>query len=139
MPKKPGPKKKMSRREMRDLDVEISFLHGIVKRDPGFVEALQVLGDAFTKRGKFDAGLEIDQKLSKLLPDDPMVLYNLACSYALTKRYEPAASALLRAIDLGYRDFKWLLKDPDLDSLRKHAAFQKILDKLKGSKKIRVK
>jgi tetratricopeptide (TPR) repeat protein len=139
MPKKPGPKKKLSRREMRDLDVEISFLHGVVKRDPGFVEALQVLGDAYTKRGKFDAGLEIDQKLSKLLPDDPMVLYNLACSYALTKRYEPAASALLRAIDLGYRDFKWLLKDPDLESLRRHPSFEKILAKLKGSKKIRVK
>src|SRR5687767_15340681 len=29
MPKKPGPKKKLSRREMRDLDVEISFLYGV--------------------------------------------------------------------------------------------------------------
>src|SRR5688572_4600003 len=102
MPKKPGPKKKLSRRELRDLDVEISFLEGVVKRDPGFVEALQVLGDAFTKRGKFDAGLEVDEQLSKLCPDDPMVLYNLACSYALTKRFEPAVVALLRAIEIGY-------------------------------------
>lgn len=139
MPKKPGPKKKLSRRELRDLDVEISFIEGVVKRDPGFVEALQVLGDAFTKRGKFDAGLEVDEQLSKLCPDDPMVLYNLACSYALTKRHEPAVVALLRAIELGYRDFKWMLKDPDLESLRKHPAFDKILAKLKRAKKIRVK
>ena len=139
MPKKPGPKKKLSRRELRDLDVEISFLEGVVKRDPGFVEALQVLGDAFTKRGKFDAGLEVDEQLSKLCPDDPMVLYNLACSYALTKRYEPAVVALLRAIEIGYRDFNWMLKDPDLESLRKHPAFDKVLAKLKRAKKIRVK
>ena len=137
MPKKPA--KKLSRREVRDLDVEISFLNGVVRRDPDFVEALQVLGDAYTKRGRFDAGLEVDEQLSKLCPDDPMVLYNLACSYALTKRHEPASDALMRAIDAGYSDFKWMLKDPDLESLRKHAAFEKILAKIKRAKKIRVK
>jgi len=138
MPKKPSPKKKLSRRELRDLDVEISFLQGVTRRDPDFVEALQVLGDAYTKRGRFDAGLQIDEQLSKLCPKDPMVLYNLACSYALTKRQEQAASAVLRAMDLGYADFKWLMKDPDLENLRKHPAFDKILAKLKRVK-IRVR
>lgn len=136
MPKKPAPKKKLTRRELRDLDVEISFLRGVVGRDPDFIEALQVLGDAYTKRGRFDAGLEVDEALSKLCPHDPMVLYNLACSYALTRRHEQAASALLRAVDLGYSDFKWLMKDPDLASLRKHAAFEPIRAKLK---KVRIK
>ena len=131
MPKKSAPKKKMSRRELRDLDVEIGFLQGVVRRDPGFVEALQVLGDAFTKRGRFDAGLEVDEALSKLCPGDPMVFYNLACSYALTKRHEQAGLALLRALEMGYSDFKWLMKDPDLQSLRKHPAFEKIKAKLK--------
>ncbi|HKQ39042.1 MAG TPA: hypothetical protein VJ063_13275 [Verrucomicrobiae bacterium] len=121
----------MSRRELRDLDVEIGFLKGVVGRDPGFVEALQVLGDAYTKRGRFDAGLEVDEALSKLCPRDPMVLYNLACSYALTKRHEQAGLALLRALDMGYSDFKWLMKDPDLESLRKHPAFEKIRAKVK--------
>jgi len=129
MPKKPA--KKLSRRELRDLDVEIGFLRGVVRRDPDFVEALQVLGDAYTKRGRFDAGLEVDEALSKLCPHDPMVLYNLACSYALTKRHEQAGAALLRALDLGYSDFKWLMKDPDLESLRKHAVFEKVKAKLK--------
>lgn len=126
MPKKPAAKKKLTRRELRDLDVEIGFLQGVVQRDPDFVEALQVLGDAYTKRGRFDAGLEVDEALSKLCPRDPMVLYNLACSYALTKRHEQAALALLRALELGYSDFKWLMKDPDLETLRKHAVFEKI-------------
>ena len=131
MPKKSAPKKKLSRRELKELDVEIGFLQGVVRRDPGFVEALQVLGDAYTKRGRFDAGLEVDEALSKLCPSDPMVLYNLACSYALTKRHEQAALALLRALEMGYADLKWLLKDPDLESLRKHPAFDKIRAKIK--------
>ena len=134
MPKKSAPKKKLSRRELRELDVEIGFLQGIVRRDPAFVEALQVLGDAYTKRGRFDAGLEVDEALSKLCPTDPMVLYNLACSYALTKRHEKAGVALVRAIEKGYSDFKWLMKDPDLESLRKHPAFEKIKAKLKKGK-----
>jgi len=37
----------------------------------------------------------------------------------------------LRALDLGYSDFKWLMKDPDLESLRKHAVFEKVKAKLK--------
>ena len=131
MPKKSAPKKKLSRRELKELDVEIGFLQGVVRRDPDFVEALQVLGDAYTKRGRFDAGLEVDEALSKLCPTDPMVLYNLACSYALTKRHDQAALALLRALEVGYADLKWLLKDPDLESLRKHPAFDKIRAKIK--------
>lgn len=114
--------------------MEIGFLEGVTRRDPGFVEALQVLGDAYTKRGRFGAGLEIDEQLSKLCPKDPMVLYNLACSYALMKRQEQAAIALARAIEVGYSDFKWLMKDPDLESLRKHPAFDKVLAKLKRVK-----
>src|SRR2546426_377948 len=118
MPKKP--RSKLTRKEQRDLDVEIGFLEGVVQRDPKYVEALQVLGDNYTRRGKFSDGMQIDERLSRLLPNDPTVLYNLACSYALTKRVEQAASTLARALDQGHSDFKWLLKDPDLQNLRDH-------------------
>ena len=43
MPKKP--RSKLTRKEQRDLDIEIGFLEGVVDRDPKYVEALQVLGD----------------------------------------------------------------------------------------------
>ncbi len=134
MPKKASARRKLTRRELRDLDIEISFLEGVVRRDPCFVEALQVLGDAYTRRGKYDAGLQVDEQLSKLRPEDPMVLYNLACSYALTKRCEQAVSTLIRAIDRGYDDFKWLQEDPDLASLREHPLYEKVLARLKRVK-----
>ena len=51
MPKKSfSARKKLTRQEQRDLDVEISFLEGIVRRDSDYVEALQILGDAYTRR-----------------------------------------------------------------------------------------
>jgi tetratricopeptide (TPR) repeat protein len=132
MPKKP--RSKLSRKEQRDLDIEIGFLEGVVGRDPKYVEALQVLGDNYTKRGRFTEGMQVDEKLSDLMPNDPTVLYNLACSYALTRRLEQAAAALVRALDRGYKDFKWLLKDPDLENLREHDLFEAIRARIRSGK-----
>ncbi len=138
MPKKVILGIKLTRRQQRDLDIEIGFMEGVVQRDPHFVEALQILGDDYTRRGKLQEGLKIDQQLAQLRPEDPTMLYNLACSYALTKLYEQAVEALDQAIDQGYRDFKWLIKDPDLKGLRQHPLFGKIQAKIR-TVRIRVK
>jgi len=57
MPYKPNLRKKLTRQEQRDLDVEINFVEGIVRRAPDYIEALQLLGDGYTKRGRLDEGL----------------------------------------------------------------------------------
>jgi tetratricopeptide (TPR) repeat protein len=126
--------KKLSHKAVRDLDVKISFLEGIVRRDPSFVEALQVLGDHYTQRGQFDRGLTIDQRLSRLEPRNPLVFYNLACSYSLNGEFDLAAASLDKALALGYRDFKWLAKDPDLRSLRQHPLYRTIEAKIRKMK-----
>ena len=127
MPEKNSAKnKKLTRREVRDLDIKITFMEGIVRRDPRFVEALQILGDHYTQRGRFDHSLKVDKRLSRLEPQNPLVFYNLACSYALNSEFDFAADALEKALSLGYRDFKWLVKDPDLQRLRAHPLFRKI-------------
>ena len=134
MPEKSSARKKMNRRETRELDIKIQFMEGIVRRDPGYIEALQLLGDHYTQRGKFQDGLKVDEQLSRLEPRNPLVFYNLACSYSLTGAVDLAASALDKALALGYRDFKWLAKDPDLRTLRKHPVFRTIEDKIRKMK-----
>ena len=134
MPDKSSAKKKMTRKETRDLDVKIEFMEGIVRRDPQYIEALQLLGDHYTQRGRFQHGLKVDEQLSRLEPRNPLVFYNLACSYSLTGEVDLAASALERALALGYRDFKWLAKDPDLRTLRKHPLYRDIEDKIRKMK-----
>jgi tetratricopeptide (TPR) repeat protein len=127
-----SPRKKLTRQELRDLELEILFLEGIVRRDPVYVEALQILGDNYTRHGRYAEGLKIDERLSRLRPDDSVVHYNLACSYSLTQQIELALQALEAAIDLGYRDLKSVDTDPDLKNLRQHAAFKKIRAKIRG-------
>ena len=126
MPNKSVTKRKLSSKQERDLDIEIGFLEGVVRRDPDYVEALQVLGDDYTQRGKLEEGLVVDIQLSRLRPEDALVHYNLGCSYALTGQFERAVGELDRAITLGYRDFKWMARDPDLKLLRRHRLYKQI-------------
>jgi|SRR5688572_8919701 len=123
---------KLTRQQERDLDIEIEFIEGVVRRAPGFVEALQILGDDYTRRGRYADGLKLDEQLARLRPDDALVHYNLACSCSLTGQFTAAAAALHRALDLGYRDFKWLAKDPDLAPFRKQPLYKKIRARIKA-------
>ena len=126
--------RKLTRKDVRELDVKIGFMEGIIRRDPRFVEALQILGDHYTQRGKYDHSLKVDKRLSRLEPDNPLVFYNLACSYSLNSDFDLAAASLEKALKLGYRDFKWLAKDPDLRRLRKHPLYRTIEDKIRKMK-----
>jgi tetratricopeptide (TPR) repeat protein len=135
MPEKCSAKhKRLTRKETRELDVKISFLEGLVRRDAQYVEALQILGDHYTQRGRFEDGLKVDRQLSQLQPRSPIVFYNLACSHSLTGELNLAASALEKALALGYRDFSWLAKDPDLLQLRQHPLYRSIESKIRKIK-----
>lgn len=135
MPEKNGAKsKKLTRKAVRELDTKIAFMEGIVRRDPRYVEALQILGDHYTQRGHYEHSLVVDKQLSRLEPGNPLVFYNLACSYALIGKFAPAAASLEKALALGYRDFKWLARDPDLRRLRQHPAYRSIEDKIRRMK-----
>lgn len=130
MPAKSSTRKKPSRANQRDLDTKIQFIEGIVRRDPEYVDALQLLGDHYTQRGRFPEGLKVDERLARLEPENSLVFYNLACSYSLTEQFDRAMLALEKAIQLGYRDFNWLARDPDLKKLRQQPAYRDIQNKI---------
>ena len=127
-------KKKLSGANQHELDTKILFMEGLVRRDPEYVDALQLLGDHYTQRGRFTEGLQVDERLARLEPNNPTVFYNLACSYSLTDEFDRALFALDRAIELGYRDFKWLAKDPDLKKLRVQPGYEEIKEKIRRFK-----
>ncbi|MGD0349060.1 MAG: hypothetical protein ABSB84_01925 [Verrucomicrobiota bacterium] len=134
MPVKRSARKKMTRSEQRDLGVKIEFVEGLVRREPDYVDALQLLGDHYTQSGRYVEGLKVDERLARLQPGDALVFYNLACSYSLTEQFDHAALALEKALNLGYRDFNWLAKDPDLHKLRQQPVYRDIEDKIRRLK-----
>jgi tetratricopeptide (TPR) repeat protein len=134
MPVKSSARKKPSPASQRELDTKIEFMEGIVRRDPDYVDALQLLGDHYTQRGRFHEGLKVDERLARLDSENALVFYNLACSYSLTDQFERAALALEKALSLGYRDFAELAKDPDLKKFRQQPAYDQIKDQIRRMK-----
>jgi tetratricopeptide (TPR) repeat protein len=126
--------KKLNRAAQRDLDIKIEFIEGLVRRDPNYVDALQLLGDHYTQRGRITDGLQVDERLARLEPQNPLVFYNLACSYSLAGEFARAVAALEKALQFGYRDFAWLAKDPDLKPLRAQPAFAELKAKIAALK-----
>ena len=118
-----------------DPDFEIQFLEGVLKASPNFVEALVNLGDLYTKQGFYEKGLSVDLKLAMLKPEDPIVLYNLACSYSLIHDLEKSLKVLKAAIKQGYCDFDHLEQDADLINLRQFPAFKSFLVEIKAKAK----
>ena len=113
--------------EQNQLDFELDFFGRILERHPDYVDVLRVQGNNLTLKGRFAEGLLIDRRLVHLRPGDALAHYNLACSYALLKKVDPAIKALRRAIDLGYRDFRYMREDRDLDALRHDSRFRQLL------------
>jgi tetratricopeptide (TPR) repeat protein len=107
--------------------VELAFLQKISERLPEDLEILQALADLYTKTGKFEEGLEIDRRLSQLLPNDDLVWYNLGCSLSLTNHADEAFEALTRSVELGYADYDWMKTDPDLNNLHSDPRFESLL------------
>jgi len=95
--------------QLREDKQELEFLQRIGKRLPEDTEVMRALGDLYTRTGETAEGLRIDERLSRLCSEDPMVWYNLACSFALS-------------------DYEWMKKDTDLSTLRGDPRFESMLD-----------
>jgi tetratricopeptide (TPR) repeat protein len=125
-----GPAPETSTRRLREqsqLDFEVEFFSRVLERDPLFTDALRVHGNNLAAKGQHARALQLDRRLVRLLPDRAIPWYNLACSYAVLGMIEPAFSALLRALELGYRHREHLRRDPDLKALRCDPRFARLL------------
>ena len=113
--------------DQNQLDFEIEFFSRVLERYADYVDVLRVQGNNLTLKGRYAEGLQIDKRLVQLRPADALAHYNLACSYALLKRPDQAIKTLRRAVELGYRDFRYMREDRDLESIRHDPRFRQLL------------
>lgn len=115
---------------------EIEFYEDIVSRNPNYVEVLMLLGSLYTGSKMYAKGLNVDQRLAQLKQTDPIVQYNLACSYALVGLPEKAFVALAQAVELGYHDAKHMENDADLNSIRSDPRYAAIISRIQKPKSV---
>lgn len=118
--------------DQSQIDFEIEFFGRILENSPEYIDVLRIHGNNLSLKGRYAEGLQIDKKLIKLRPFDPLAQYNLACSYALLKKTESALKALRRAAELGYCDHRYMREDRDLDYIRDDPRFRKLLRQIEG-------
>ncbi len=72
----------------------------------------------------------LDERALAADPEEPLVLYNVACTYALLGHTDKAIGCIESAVDLGGSWREWIENDPDLDALRSHPRFQALIERL---------
>jgi tetratricopeptide (TPR) repeat protein len=121
--------------DLAGLRFQIGICEEVLRADPADADALRFLAHANFAVGRQADGLAIDRRLTELLPRDPRVRYNLACSCALLGRKEEALQRLREAHELGFDDLGLLRRDPDLDSLREDPRYREIERAMEGDQK----
>jgi len=110
------------------IDFDIDFFGAILDRAPRFIDVLRCQGELLTRKGLHEQALKIDRELARLLPDDSIVRYNLACSLAMMEEPHEALVELRAAFERGFCDVGHLGMDSDLDSLRDLLEYQELLN-----------
>lgn len=102
-----------------------------IQKDPQYAEAYSSRAVAYMQQQKFNKAEEDLRKAKELSPDSPSVRYNLASLHSLKGNVDLALDEIDAALAKGFTDYDALRRDPDLDNLRKHPEFRKILEKHK--------
>jgi len=98
--------------------------------NPDDLRALYLGANGLVALGEREKGLAWAKRAMEIEPDEPMLLYNLACIYALAEESETAISCLRKGIERGFAHRMWLEKDSNLDSLRGDARFEELVEQL---------
>jgi TolB-like protein/Flp pilus assembly protein TadD len=68
------------------------------------------------------------RKAEELSSNDTLMLYNVACFYALLNEKTEAIQTLKRCVESGYQFYDWLKRDPDFDNLRNDPDFIALME-----------
>jgi serine/threonine protein kinase/tetratricopeptide (TPR) repeat protein len=114
--------------EVRRRGVETAKRH--VRLHPDDIRALYMLANGLVALGERDEGLTWARRALALDPEEPMLLYNIGCIYALAGITDEALECLERSVRHGLTQLGWFKNDANLDVLREHPRFRKLIAKL---------
>jgi tetratricopeptide (TPR) repeat protein len=103
---------------------------------PNYAEAYSNRGVVYMQQKKFNKALEDLKRAAELKPNDPIIHYNLAALYSRQNQLDLALDALDKSLEYGFNNYDALRpsgrnSDPDLNNLRRHPEFRKVLEKHK--------
>jgi TolB-like protein/Flp pilus assembly protein TadD len=101
----------------------LQLLPDYLLQNPDDARARMVYAITLASDGRHGEAVAEGNHAVELSPDDPLMLYNVACLFAQLREVDRAVVALQRAVQAGYWDYGWMAHDPDLDPLREDPRF----------------
>jgi non-specific serine/threonine protein kinase len=98
-----------------------------IEMNPDDPRALYLGAAACIELGERDKGLAWARRALASDPEEPNVLYNVACGFAMAGQSEEAIALLEKAVARGFRYKAWLEHDTDFESIRHMDRFQALL------------
>lgn len=117
----------------REAEAHATFQQALKKIEnhlqlnPDDVRAVYMKSGSFISLGDRAQGIEWSDRALSMDPEEPSVLYNVACNYALLNETEKALDCLEKAFDKGFGHKEWMEHDPDFLSIKNHSRFKALM------------
>ena len=77
--------------------------------------------------GRSERAIEFADRALTVDRDDPMLLYNVACTYSRLGKIDQSLDALEHAVEKGWGDRAWIEHDSDLESIRESPRYKALM------------
>jgi adenylate cyclase len=117
----------------RANEAAVESIEKHLELNPDEARAYSLGASVLIRLGKTERSKQWTQQAMILAPNDPLILYNAACNWALLGESEHALDGLERALEAGVAVGDWIQHDPDFESLRNHPRFRAIVKRITPS------
>ncbi len=115
----------------KDWDNAIKEFTIAIQKHPPYDVAYSNRAVAYMQQKKFNKALDDLKEAEKINPRNSMVHYNFVALYSLQNQLDRSLDSLDRCLELGFNNYDALRADSDLNNVRRHPEFRKILEKHK--------
>src|SRR5215470_16478809 len=111
----------------------IASIQRYLELNPDEPRAYSLGASVLIRLGEKERSRQWTHQAMTLAPNDPLVLYNAACNWALLGERDHALDGLERALEAGVAVADWIKHDPDFSNVRDHPRFQAIVKRIEPS------
>jgi len=99
----------------------------VLELHPDDSRAFYLGATALLELGRREKALEWARRSYSLDPDDPYIVYGIACFFSRLGSVEEAVGYFEEAVRAGFSHVEWAVNDSDFDPIREHPKFQEAL------------